>query len=132
MPKVTNAESAERVTKIFELLLLGLSRQEIMQYCSAWNITTRQIDVYIQKATARLKAHADYKREEQLGVAIHRLNNLYRSSLKIQDYKGALAVQKELNLLLGLHAPSRHEITGKDGAPVKFELKFSHDSSEND
>lgn len=131
MPKVTNAESAERVTKVFELLVLGLSRQEIMQYCSAWEITTRQIDVYIQKATERLKAHADYQREEQLGVAINRLNKLYRDNLKVQDYKGALAVQKELNLLLGLHAPSRHEVTGKDGEPIVFTLKFTH-GDEND
>lgn len=123
MPKVTNAESAERVTKVFELLVLGLSRQEIMQYCSAWEITTRQIDVYIQKATERLKAHADYQREEQLGVAINRLNKLYRDNLKVQDYKGALAVQKELNTLLGLHAPSRHEVTGKDGDALTIRIE---------
>lgn len=123
MPKVTNAESAERTTKVFELLILGLSRQEIMQYCSAWKITTRQIDVYIKKATERLKAHADYQREEQLGIAINRLNKLYQSNLKVQDYKGALAVQRELNTLLGLHAPARHELTGKDGAGLTIRIE---------
>lgn len=125
MPKATNAESAERVTKVYDLLILGLSRQEIMQYCSAWQITTRQIDVYIQKATERLKTHADYQREEQLGIAINRLNKLYRDNLKVQDYKGALAVQKELNLLLGLHAPQKIQHAGHDGGAIEFKLTFS-------
>lgn len=119
--RVDASQANERVSKIYELKVLGLSRAEIIQYVSEkteWNITDRQIDNYILQATERLKAQAEYESNEQLGMAISRLNKLYQSNLKVQDYKGALAVQRELNSLLGLHAPQKVQHTGESGGAI--------------
>jgi len=37
-----------------------------------------------------------------MGKAIDRLNYLFARTVHLQDYKGALSVQKEINELLGL------------------------------
>lgn len=135
MSKVNNAESEKRVTEIFNLLVLGTSRADILQYCAkkrlesdgaVWDVETRQIDVYIKKARENLAKIAEYKRNEQLGIALERLNTLYKNNLKVQDYKGALAVQREINTLLGLHAPQEVRHTGKDGGVLTFKLTFDN------
>ena len=124
------------MTEIFNLLVLGTSRADILQYCSKkreeskiqtpqnvqWDVGERQIDEYIRHARKRLKQSASYQRDEMLGIAIERLNRLYKDNLKVQDYKGALAVQREINTLLGLHAPQQVQHTGANGGKVVIKV----------
>ena len=56
-------------------------------------------------ARERLVIIAAYDKPEQLGTAIARLQGLYASSLANPDVRPALAVQKEINRLLGLASP---------------------------
>lgn len=103
--KSTNSEVETRINKVFDLLVAGASRSQIIQYASdkgKWNITDRQIDSYIKEAHTRLIEVGKTHREIELGRAIARLNNLYFLSISLQNYNVALGVQKEINKLLGL------------------------------
>lgn len=110
--KITNIERDRRVNLIYDLLVLGTSRAQIIQYASekAWNVTDRQIDHYIQRANQRFEEESKVHQAHELGKAVRRLNDLYQKTLKVQDYRQALANQRELNALLGLYAPSKSEL----------------------
>ena len=115
MPKPSKAEHTIRITKIIELLTLGLSRAEIIRYDSEktkWGVTTRTIDNYIALATEAIEAQSETKREYEIGKALERLESLYQRNMSIQDFKAALAVVKERSELLGLKAPKQHELDG--------------------
>jgi hypothetical protein len=113
--KATVAQFEARVNKVMEMLILGLSRASILQYVTNstdWNVSDRQVDNYIADANREIEKHSETVRERELGKAIRRLEMLFQSCMKVQDYQRALAVQKELNELLGLKAPQRMEISG--------------------
>lgn len=130
--KANNAESEQRVNEVYLLLLSGASRYEIVQYAAKWDIGWRQADNYIAKANARFEESAATVRDRELGKSIQRLNKLYQSLLKIQDYKGALQTQKELNTLLGLHAPSKLEHTGPGGQELTIKVVYEDALADND
>ena len=118
-----DAQILERVTRIYELLIAGYPRRKILQYAaeSGWGVKSRQIEAYIAQANALLEADAEVLRSQELGKAVNRLNLLYFSSLKVQDYQRALAAQRELNKLLGLYAPEQHSLTGEWVIKVVYE-----------
>lgn len=111
-PRITAAEKDARVNKVFELLVNGFTRYQILQYASSskppkkdWNVTTRQIDSYISEATAMIAAEAEYLRPKEIGKALTRMNDIYQKSMKVQDYQRAIAAQREINALLSLYEP---------------------------
>ena len=118
--KADNATVEERVQRVFTMLLTGAHSFDIVQYAAQeWKIAERQAREYIARATRKLENHAKPKEQYELGLALTRLTDLYQHSVKMMDYKTALAVQKERNDLLGLKAPTRLEHTGKDGGPIE-------------
>ena len=126
MPKPSKAEHTIRVTKIVELLMLGLSRAEIIQYASekgVWNVTTRTIDNYIARATKAIEAQSETKREYEIGKTLERLEHLFKRNISIQDFKAALAVVKERSELLGLKAPNKHEINTPGSDTIRISIK---------
>ncbi len=128
MAKSSSAIVDTRVNQIYNLILSGANRGDIIQFATdkEWGVTDRAVDLYIQRAREEMAAHAkDYREANQLhDIAINRLNSLYAKSLKIQDYKTALAVQKEMHALFGLYPPTRQEITGANGKPLEQRLVF--------
>lgn len=110
--KPTNFEVQKRVDKVFDMLMNGLPRARILQFASekGWDVTDRTVDSYIRAARKLFAQAALTQKQEQIGIAISRLNNLYEKCMMIQDYKAALAVQKEMNTLLGLHEPAKQAI----------------------
>lgn len=108
MPKTSKASGAQfedRVNRVFELLLRGMSRRTLLQYVAEktdWEVAERTIDSYIAEATRLMVELGKTKREEELGRAIGRLNQLYYQASEGQDFKACLAIQKEINKLLGL------------------------------
>lgn len=111
--KPTGTELDKRVNQVLKLLINGLSYQEIFQFVSEktdWDVTERTIANYIARANAIFRDKSVIDREAQIGKAIARLENLYARNMQITDFKAALAAQKELNNLLGLYAPAKHEL----------------------
>lgn len=78
------------------------------------------------QARRKLTLAADYNRDEQLGTAVTRLNDIYARAIRAQDIKTGLVAQKELNKLLDLyrmtpeHAGDATE--GEDSGPQQAEL----------
>lgn len=107
MAKSTAAVKGIRVGQILDLLIRGASRGDIMQHAAKhqWGIRTRQIDSYIAAARAELRTYENVDRSEQLGVARKRLELLFAASIRDKDFKTALSVQREINLLESLYAP---------------------------
>lgn len=107
--KATHAEIELRVTTVYGLIVAGCTRAEIVRYSTektTWGVSPRQIDDYIAQATVQLGEASKTTRSVELGKALSRLNDLYAKSLRIQDYKACLSMQKEISTLLALHAPA--------------------------
>lgn len=116
-PKCTSAEKAARIATIYRLLLSGMRRREILQYVTEktdWGLETSAIDKYIREATQEIKEVTAEEIDTARGMAYKRLDTLYYKSLLINDYKTALAVQKEMNELFGLKV-IKQEISGNMG-----------------
>lgn len=119
----TKAEQVQRLSQIHTLLINNLSRQDICRYVSektTWGLTERTIERYIAGATKMIRASAAFHRDQELGLAIAQVKDIYAKGQRIQDYKTSLSARKELSELLGLYAPKRLEVTGADGGPQEF------------
>lgn len=111
--KSTKAEIEQRITLVYDMIVVGSSREQTLQYIANktdWDISSRQVDYYIAAANKRLEENAQFHRARELGKALSRLNTLYQKTLQVQDYARCIAVQRELNQLLGLYEPKQIEI----------------------
>lgn len=131
--KATTAEARMRTDIVFKMLVKGASTAEILQFATEnWDISERQGAEYIRRANVILARRSQTKHDTELGKAVERLTMLFQSALKLQDYKTCLAVQRELSTLLGLHAPTRSELTGAGGGPIKHQVTGLEDLSDDD
>lgn len=101
------AEVLRRVETVESLLVMGFTRSDIIQFSTEkarppWGVNERQVDKYISKANKNLVLSAETHSEKELGILLRRLEDLYRRTLGIQDYKAALAVLKERSETLGI------------------------------
>lgn len=108
----TDAEVERRIGEVFNLLVAGVRRREVLQFAASqgWDLKDRQVDNYIAAATEQIRNAASVDKAMELGRAIRRLHHLYQASQRIQDHKTSLAVARELTALLGLAAPSRMDL----------------------
>lgn len=112
--KATDAEVAKRVATVHKLLVAGASRASIVQYGSKeWKVTDRQVDDYISRAKETIKEQSDRDKENNLSMAIARMNDIYQQCYAAKNYKGAITAQVEINKLLGLYSPSKMEHSGQ-------------------
>jgi len=120
MAKATNAEVIRRTGEVYTMLVKGASSADIVQHAAEkWGLEERQARQYITKANALLAKQASVKQATEFGKALARLTSLYAASLKLQDYRTCLSVQKEINTLLGLYPPTKTEHTGPDGGAIE-------------
>ncbi len=93
----------EAIDKIILLLVSGLARSAVEEAVEKLELEGAAVPLAIAEAKMRIAIASRCDRDDQLGTALVRLNDIYRRSLAVQDVKTALAVQKELNRLLKLH-----------------------------
>lgn len=107
----TNAQTA--TDKIVLLMVSGMSRTDLENACvMKLGIEPHKVAAAITKARRRLTLAADYNRDEQLGTAITRMNDIYGRGIRAADIKTALTAQREINKLLDLY----REAAGSSGA----------------
>jgi len=58
----------------------------------------------VTDARQRITIAADFSRDEQIGKAVMRFEDLYTKSIAAKDTRTALQAQRELNRLLGLYS----------------------------
>lgn len=112
----TKAEVIRRTNDIYKMILLGSDRAQILQYAieKEWDVTDGMVDKYIRRARDEFIEQSTPIRAAQLGLALERANLLFQRNMKIQDYKAALAAQKEINNLIGLYPGKDHNINVND------------------
>lgn len=100
-----NKPSQKQLEQVFDWLISGATRDEIARYVAAkkdWAITPKDLAGLIVQAGEMVEDMAEPLRDQARGTAIARLNLIYKRSIALQDYKVAIAAQKEINDLLGL------------------------------
>lgn len=94
----------KRIAEVSEMLIEGKSRAHIVQYSSDnWNIGERQTDKYISKAREYLLSEIKRDIEYDYAKAMKRFESLYNKAIDKKDYKLALAINKEICAIQGLH-----------------------------
>jgi len=109
--KTNRATKLKRTETIESLLVMGFTRADIILFASEkaqppWDVSDRTITNYIAAANKNLEKAAETHSEKEMGILLRRLEDLYRRTLGIQDYKAALAVLKERSETLGLKKQS--------------------------
>lgn len=93
----------DRLTQVVGMILAGAVRTDIVAHADkeGWDLKRKEIDNLIERAHHEIGIMASQNREEMYSLAVVRLQNLWARAMKIQDYKTALNIQKELNRLYG-------------------------------
>ncbi len=135
--KSTEAEYETRVRAVYELLLSGMPRPDIIQHAAEnWDVESRQTSSYIRSARAELKKHSELIKKDAMTMAIARREALYYLAMDNNDFRLALEVDKELSKLLGLYEPAKQEIVIKDSPSERLSSLLSgiaaRDATKND
>jgi len=115
--------------KISQLILAGVSSADIAAQADRLGMTAETVVDAIAEAKRAITLAADYDRDEQIGIAFARINNIYSISADA-DPKTALAAQKELNKLLSLYSgsasPDAGNAAGGNEAAQELERVAQH------
>ncbi len=96
--------------KILLLLITTRNLAEIKKQCiEKLGLTAKQAAETIETACGKIAEAAVWSRDIEAGKALLRLDDLYERSLRVQDTKTALAVERERVKLLGLYEKKRVE-----------------------
>ena len=97
MAKSSQSIVNKRIVVISEMIIEGKNRQNILQFNSEnWNLSERQIDNYISKATSIIKSELIKDVEFDLSKAIKRFEFIYKRAIEMKDYRLALQTNKEI------------------------------------
>jgi hypothetical protein len=95
--------------RIVLLLVSGMSVEAAVNFCVQQGQPPDQAQTIVSEARKRITVAADYTRDEHIGKAVMRLEDLYAKSMAGQDIRSALQAQRELNRLLALYADTRRD-----------------------
>jgi hypothetical protein len=116
--------------RIVLLLANGMTVDAAEGYCiKSGNLDPETARRLVAEARQRITVAADYARDEQLGKAVMRLDDLYAKSIAGKDMRTALQAQRELNRLMGLYAvgdPVDAAVEGDDDAARRLDLIASY------
>ncbi len=102
MAKATEALVESRVKTVYEMLLYGSTRTEILQYASEWGLTERSMDTYIAKATERLLEHSKSSQEAELSRVLSHHWRLFKDAEKEKDRAEMRKVLEAVSKIRGL------------------------------
>ena len=105
--------------RIVLLLVNGMSAEAAEGFAVQSGTPVEEARQVVADARKRITVAADYTRDEQIGRAVMRLDDLYAKSIAGQDIRTALQAQRELNRLLDLYAGSaKAESVGDEDVAV--------------
>ena len=132
--KITYLECATTLDpiqdKIVLLLTNGMSVEAAEGFCIRQGQDSDTARRTVADARQRITVAADYARDEQLGKAVMRVDDLYAKSIAGQDTRTALQAQREFNRLLGLYwadgTPAETATTDAQDVVRRLELIASY------
>jgi hypothetical protein len=114
----------QTLERVLLWMLSGLSGASLEQACiHKLSVPPEQVAGLIAEARKRLTLAAEFNRDELLGTALTRLNDLYgrvmadaaKAGSSGLDVAKALSVQKEINRLAGLYEKQPGQQGGEEG-----------------
>ena len=99
--KSTISEIDKRVNTVYEFLLAGYSRTQIVQYVSEhWEVGERQAENYIARARDLQRLDAELERPQWMHEALAQLKDIQRAANKRNNHFAALkALELQAKLL---------------------------------
>lgn len=86
-----------------QLATAGATLADIQKKLSADGASKADALAALDNVLTYYKTLANFNPEVEMGRAYSRLNLIFLNGVKVQDFKTAIAAQKELNRLLGLY-----------------------------
>tara|TARA_R110000796_G_scaffold82566_2_gene180930 strand:+ start:250 stop:660 length:411 start_codon:yes stop_codon:yes gene_type:complete len=118
MAKSTDAQIQLRLNTIYEMVVKGASRRDIVRYCSEqYKITSRQTDEYLKRTYEDIKTTFSQEDKELIvSKQLMQLDDLYAKNYESSDFRECRMVVESRSKLLGLNEPVKQDITtnGKD------------------
>lgn len=111
----------KRIEEILQIRLRGALWPDILQHAteSGWGVGERQLRTYVARSDEMLADIIEEDREKMVKRHLGQRRVLYAHAFQAGDYNTARNVLKDEAELLGLNAPAKHELTGKDGTPLQ-------------
>ena len=107
MAKSTKAAKQYRINVIYEMLVNGKSRSDILLYCSdEWRISSRQADNYMKEAREKLAQDCSITRQEFLAEALAGLRSIRGKAENRGQLQVAVNTVRLMTELVGLDAKS--------------------------
>lgn len=131
----------EKVREVYQFMINGSKqRKDIIQFfVEKWTNEKffgdgikeiskhRTVDNYIRKVKQSF-LNFENEVETEKGRTLARLDDLYAKSIKIQDYKGALAVLKEISEIVGIKITNiNHKVDAPKGIEITVKRVESKD-----
>ena len=123
----------EREVKALEMRKTGACYRVIGEQLG---VTDKAAHKSVKKALAKLEAVAAEEAEEVRRLELERIDRALLAIWKQVQAGNLGAIDRMIKLqdrrakYLGLDAPAKQELTGKDGGPVQYECDYSHLSDE--
>jgi len=119
--KPTKLEKEARIDAVLLWISQGQSKGQIKQLAKAqWDISARTAERYLATCRNLLVKETDESREVLIANSISYYRN-FLTSTKVSDLV-KLRARERMDKLLGLEAPLKHEVSGRDGGPVKTQM----------
>lgn len=125
-PRRTKPPPEDVVDRVLLALVRNVAPTELEKNAAQLGTDAAGVAAAIAEARRRITLAARFNRDQEMGRAYHRLNDLYKTSTAIQDAKTALAAQRELHRLLGLYthqAPTSTSTTDPDAELARANLR---------
>ncbi len=99
--KSTDREVDCRVNSVYQLLINGHSKTQVVQYCAEnYGVKLRQSEEYLARARVLIQLDAEIERPQWLLSALSRLQNYEAQAAKRGNHQAALrAVELQARLL---------------------------------
>lgn len=107
MTNTSPMEMERRIQECYRMIMLGVGYHDILAHImEEYGIGERGAREVHSRANKIFKEQCKTIRDEEFGKAMERLNLLFNRAMRIQDFKTALAVQKEISTMLNLVTPN--------------------------
>jgi hypothetical protein len=110
---ITSAERLKRVDEVEQLIIQGANRKEIIKFCQGkYKVKENTTDLYIHDAKENIKENFKrmYDKDYFEANLFQRLEDLYKQSYDLEDFKECRVLLKDLRDLLGI-APQKIDVT---------------------
>ena len=117
--KSTQVQLAERVRIVFEFILSGTPRVDIIRYSSGnWGVSERMCEKYMAKATELIKIEAAKIIENIFEDHLVARDAMRLQALKDGDKRFAFEILRDTDKLVGLYAPKKLDVGWSETLPA--------------